>query len=146
MSEPARVLIIEDDADAAEVMKVSLKSQGYSVVVATDPQQGYAQARECKPGVIILDVMFGKGEQAVGFEWAVKFRQDAALAAVPILMVTAVNIKHPGFRFSPETDQEYLPVDDFVDKPAQPQELLRKVQALLKMKTSKWKDWPRKPQ
>jgi CheY-like chemotaxis protein len=100
MESEARILVVEDDADAAEAMN--------------------------------------------GFDYAVKIRQDRELAATPILMITAVNVRHPGFGFYPESDGEYLPVDDFIDKPAQPRELAEKVRRLLAQKTSKWKDWPDK--
>ncbi len=144
MNEQAKILIIEDDMDTAEAMKVTLESQGYSTSIVPDPETGFSRAKEWKPNLIVLDVMFGRGEKARGFEWAVRLKQDTALAPVPILMVTAINIRHPGFKFSPEADQEYLPVDEFIDKPAQPGELIEKTRALLAAGTSKWKDWPRK--
>ncbi len=144
MAEAATVLIVEDDPDAAEVMKVTLEAQGYRVTTAPDPDQGLRQAREARPDVIVLDVMFGRSEEARGLEYAVKVRQDRGLAPIPILMVTAVNVRRPGFDFSPDTDEEYLPVDAFIDKPAQPKELVAKVRELLAMKESRWKDWPRR--
>lgn len=142
MGVQAKVLIIEDDPDTAEAMRITLEAQEHHVVMASDPVQGLETARKEKPDVIILDVMFGKKEESKGFDYAVKMRQDKTVAPIPILMITAVNIRHPGFNFSPDTDEEYLPVDDFIDKPAQPKELVQKVQNLLDMKTSKWKDWP----
>jgi CheY-like chemotaxis protein len=72
-------------------------------------------------------------------------RQDKALAHIPILMVTAVNVKYKQFQFSPDKDGKYLPVDDFIDKPAQPDELLEKVEKLVDQKTSKWANWPNPP-
>jgi DNA-binding response OmpR family regulator len=144
MESEARILVVEDDADAAEAMKVALEAQGWKVDTAADPDRGLEQAKRSRPQVIILDVMFGAREQTKGFDYAVKIRQDRELAATPILMITAVNVRHPGFGFYPESDGEYLPVDDFIDKPAQPRELAEKVRRLLAQKTSKWKDWPDK--
>lgn len=68
---------------------------------------------------------------------------DKELVAIPILMITAVNSKY-AFSFSPETDGKYLPVDDFVDKPVQPDELINRVEKLLEQKTSVWINWPDK--
>jgi DNA-binding response OmpR family regulator len=144
MSEKAKIFIIEDDPDAAEVMKVTLQARDYQVLISSDPQKGFDRAKQAKPNLIILDVMFGKEEMAKGFDYAVKMKQDKDLASIPILMVTAVNIRHPGFKFSPDTDAEYLPVDDFIDKPAQPSELVEKVERLLEQRVSKWRAWPRK--
>ena len=44
-----------------------------------------------KPDLVILDVMFGEEEKIKGFDYAVKMKQDKALAPIPILMLTAVN-------------------------------------------------------
>ncbi|UCF96963.1 MAG: response regulator [Spirochaetaceae bacterium] len=144
MNKKATIFIIEDDPDAAEVMKVTLQAKDYKVLTASEPEKGFAKAKQAKPDLIILDVMFGKQETAKGFDYAVKMKQDKDLAAIPILMVTAVNIRHPGFKFSPETDMEYLPVDDFIDKPAQPRDLVEKVEKLLEQKVSRWRAWPQK--
>ena len=62
--------------------------------------------------------------------------------SIPILMVTSVNIRRPGYKFSPDTDGEYLPVDDFIDKPAKPENLVKKVAKLLEQKVSRWANWP----
>lgn len=136
------VLIIEDDQDTVEAMKLTLESQDYIVNVSYDPEDGFSKALSEEPSVIILDVMFGKDEKSSGFECALKMKQSPELAKIPILMVTAINIHHPNFGFSPDTDEEYLPVDDFIDKPAQPKDLLEKVARLASGKVSKWKNWP----
>jgi DNA-binding response OmpR family regulator len=144
MDTKTKILVIEDDPDAAEVMKVTLQAKNYQVITAQDPEKGYNKAKQTKPNLIVLDVMFGAQEKTKGFDYAIKMKQDKDLASIPILMVTAVNIRHPGFRFAPETDEEYLPVDDFIDKPAQPRALVEKVEKLLEQGVSKWRSWPRK--
>lgn len=106
MDEKAKIFIIEDDPDAAEVMKVTLQARNYQVITVSDPAKGFNKAKQAKPNLIILDVMFGKQEMTRGFDCAVKMKQDTDLV-------------------------EYLPVDDFIDKPAQPSELVEKVEKLL---------------
>ena len=86
--------------------------------------------------------MFGGAGEKKGFDYAVKLKQEKVLAPIPILMITSVNLQLPTYHFSPNTDGEYLPVDDFVDKPAPPEVLTEKVKTLLEMKTSKWENWP----
>ena len=141
MGTKAQILIIEDDLDTSEAMKLTLESQDYTVFTADNPKDGIEKARAEKPDLIILDVMFGRTEQAVGFDSAVEMKKDETLAPIPILMITAVNIRYPNFGFSPQADGDYLPVDEFVNKPADPEELISKVKALLKQKTSKWANW-----
>ena len=142
MSEASKILIVEDDSDTAEAMRMSLEAQGYRVTTSADVEEGFRKAAEMIPDVIVLDVMFGMKGETKGFDCAVKMRTHPALKAVPILMVTAVNVKNPGFNFSPEKDAEFLPVDDFIEKPAKPVELVQKVKNLLAQRISKWANWP----
>lgn len=144
MTEQPKILIIEDDIDMVEAMKITLEAKKYQVNTVFSPEEGFQKAKEEKPDLIILDVMFGSKKQTKGFDYAVKMRQDKMLAPIPILMVTAVNVQNPDFSFFPQSDGEYLPVDDFIDKPAQPEDLVQKVKKLLKMKISKWVNWPEK--
>jgi len=142
--EKAKILIIEDDPDMIEAMRVILEPQSYTIVTAFDPNEGYQKLKEEKPDLLILDVMFGSEQKTKGFDLALNIKKDKELAYIPILMITAVNVKYPKFGFSPDTDEEYLPVDDFIDKPVQPEELIKKVDQLLKQKISKWVNWPEK--
>ncbi len=139
-----KILIIEDDVDMVEAMRVILESRGHKVIACYHPDEGYEKAKEEKFDLIILDVMFGSRKRTQGFDYAVKFKQDKELAPIPILMVTAVNLQYPTFGFSPKSDNEFLPVDEFIDKPAQPEELVSKVEKLLQRKRSIWANWPEK--
>lgn len=139
MSEsPAQILIIDDDSDLVEAMRITLGSSNYDVIVVYDPEEGMQKAIEEKPDMIILDVMFGSKGESGGFQFAEKLRRDKSLARIPILMSTAINKTYPMLQFSPETDGGYLLVDDFINKPVQPEDLIKRVERLLKMKTSKW--------
>ena len=144
MNEQKMILIIEDDLDMVEAMKLMLEPAGHRLVAVDNPEQGFSLAKEQRPDLILLDVMFGSRQESQGFDYAVKFRQDKTLAAIPILMITSVNKRDVSFHFSPETDEKYLPVDGFMDKPAEPEDLALKVDALLKQKTSVWANWPDK--
>ncbi len=144
MRKGSKILIIDDDKDLVEAMKITLEAHKYKIKASYDPEKGFQIAKKEKPDMIILDVIFGSKQKTEGFDYALKIRQDKKLADIPVLMVTSVNRQYENMEFSPDTDNEYLPVDDFVDKPIQPKELVRKVEKLLEMKTSKWVNWPHK--
>ncbi len=144
MAEKSTILIIEDDRDLVEAMKITLKTNNYKVLTSYEPEKGFKLAKEKKPDLIILDVMFGNTEKTEGFDYALKIRQNKKISHTPILMSTSVNKEFPNMNFSPETDNEFLPVDDFINKPVQPNDLLQCVKKLLEMKRSKWADWPGK--
>ena len=144
MNENPIILLIEDDADLIAAMKIILETKNYQVITAYNPEEGNEKLRQERPDLIILDVMFGSKGESKGFDFAQKIRLNKQFAEIPILMLTAINAAKPFFNFSPDTDGEYLPVDYFLDKPVQSEELLHKVEYLLKQKTSKWRNWPQK--
>ncbi|MHB9154635.1 MAG: response regulator transcription factor [Endomicrobiales bacterium] len=142
--EKKKILIVEDDIDTVEAMRLMLEAKGYGIIAAFDYEDGLSKVRSEKPDLVILDVMLMLHDKT-GFDLAVEIRRDPSTAAIPVLMITSINSIAASFRFSPATDDEYLPVDEFIDKPAQPDELYAKVDRLLKMKTSGWVNWPDKP-
>ncbi len=132
------VLVIDDDSQMVEFVRRVLEAHSYQVHSAPSAEKGLKKVKELSPDLIILDVMLEtKGE---GFWTAQKLKStDAhseyrAYSHIPILMLTAINSKMK-FRYSPETDGEYLPVEDFVEKPVEPSELVKKVKNLLTLQT-----------
>jgi len=144
MNEKPRILIIDDDADLVAAMKRILESKGYRAIIAFDPDEGNEKLKLEIPDLIILDVMFGSKGESKGFNFAQTMRLNKKYASIPILMLTAINTEKPTFKFSPETDGEFLPVDSFLDKPVRSEDLLVKVEELLTQKNSKWQNWPEK--
>jgi CheY-like chemotaxis protein len=122
------ILIIDDDRELASTLKTVLEGQGYVVVLAVDSEEGIARARSRRPDLIILDVMMRTTGE--GIAAAQQIKHDKELQAIPIVMLTAVS-EETGFSFSPETDGEYLPVEKFMEKPVDPQELVRAVKRLI---------------
>jgi len=129
-----KILIIDDDPDISEAMRLILETADHEVAEARDGQSGLAKVKEFNPDLIILDVMMES--DSAGFHVAYQLRsadpnsEYAPYAKVPILMITAIGTQK-GMAFSPETDADFLPVDDFVEKPVRPDDLLNKVKKLL---------------
>jgi DNA-binding response OmpR family regulator len=127
-----KILIIEDDVDMAEAVRMPLEANGYEVVHALTGEKGLQKVKEVEPDLIILDVMMET--TTAGFQVSLKLRNPqpgseyAAYKDIPILMLTAIH-DTTSLRFGP--DEAYLPVDDFVEKPLMPDALLEKVAALL---------------
>ncbi len=117
------IAIIDDDPDILDASSLVLKSKGYNVITAKNPNDGYKIVKEKKPDLIILDVMMDEPDD--GFFLAQKFRKENI--TTPILMYTSVS-KAIGFEFG---KNEMVPVDDFVEKPISPDELVKKVETLL---------------
>lgn len=124
-----KILIVDDDPDIVEAMSLILETKGYQVASAADGAEGLKKAREFKPNLIILDVMMATDDE--GFQVSYQLKSDAELCKIPVLMVTSVS-EVTGFKYNPETDQEFLPVQGFIEKPIQPEVLLSRVAELLK--------------
>ncbi len=125
----ALIAIIDDDPDIIEATSLVLKSKGYDVISAGDPDEGFRIVAENNPDLIILDVMMDEPDD--GFFLAQKFRREEIFT--PILMYTSVS-KTIGFEYAAG---EMVPVDDFVEKPISPDQLVEKVENLLKKKVEK---------
>ncbi len=127
-----KILVIEDDVDMVTAIRMPLEANGYEVLAAATGEDGLQKVKEIEPDLIILDVMMET--TTAGFQVSLKLRDPdehseyAAYRHVPILMLTAIHTT-TSLRFGP--DEAYLPVDDFVDKPIDPDVLLAKVGALV---------------
>jgi len=124
-----RILIIDDDPDITEAMRIILENKGYQVRNALDGAAGMDRLREAKPDLIILDVMMRTSQE--GFQLSRDLKHNAQYKDIPILMLTGVQQK-TGLDFKPAAgDESWLPVEEFLDKPVKPQVLLEKVADLL---------------
>jgi DNA-binding response OmpR family regulator len=128
MSEKKSILIIDDDKDYAEALRIVLVNNGYDVDYALNIKDGRKAMEKNIPNLIILDVMMDKHTD--GFEFCYNLKHDEECRKIPVMMVTAVTEK-TGFKFSPETDGEYLQADDYVAKPIPVAELLSRVNKLI---------------
>ncbi len=126
------ILIIDDDPDMVEALSMPLEAHGYRVIHAANGELGLRMVKEQKPDLIILDVMMETITS--GFQVSLALRSPdpnseyAAYRDIPILMLTSIHSTTP-LRFGP--DQDYLPVDAFVDKPVDPDKLVAQVDMLV---------------
>jgi CheY-like chemotaxis protein len=129
----AKILMIDDDPDAITAIRIPLEANGYQFHVANSGDEGLEKVKEINPDLIILDVMMETTTE--GFQVSLKLRSPApdseyaAYRHTPILMLTSVHTTTP-LRFAP--DEDYLPVNAFLEKSADPDEVLAKVGELLK--------------
>lgn len=128
----AKILVIDDDPDTVLAVRMCLEEAGHKVLEARSGKEGLALLKRDRPDLIILDVMMETHTE--GFQLALKLRSSdptsefAAYSDIPILMLTAIHSTTP-LRFEPDID--YLPVELFVDKPIDPEDLIGKVDWVL---------------
>ena len=119
----AKIAVIDDDPDIVDATRILLESRGYEVVSAGTVDESLELVDTENPDLIILDVMLDEPDD--GFYLANKFRKKGFQK--PIIMLTSVS-RVLGYDFG---KNEMVPIDDFVEKPVPPAELLDKVEHYL---------------
>ena len=122
----AKILLVDDDPDFVSATKIVLETK-YEVVVASEGEEGIKKAREENPDLIILDVIMPVKD---GFSAAEQLKKDPQLSEIPIIMLTSYS-QQKGNTNIPVSKGMTLEAEDYVDKPVKPEELLKRVEALL---------------
>ena len=132
----AKILVVEDNSNIARVIQVALQAKGHEVSTAGSKEEGEAAAVANKPELMIVDVMMPKGTEGFHLVWKIRQMEDKALRGVPIIMATAIH-DTTELRFYPDQSDgtygpgEFLPVQGWIDKPINVEDLLGKVNNLL---------------
>jgi len=118
--EPYRILIVDDEEDAAEFHSANLRAAGLSTVIVTDPLDVSSQLVEFQPDVILMDVYM---PGCSGIELAMVIRQEEAFIAVPIVFLSRETDRMKQIAALGEGG------DDFFTKPVPPNELVPVISA-----------------
>lgn len=130
------ILVVDDDPDIVESLKMVLESAGYDVDTAGNVQEALAQVERAAPALILLDIMMPDGTEGFHFVWRLRNEYPEPTKDIPILVLTAIHATTQ-LRFYPEESDgtyqpgEFLPVQGFMDKPVEPSELLHKIAEVL---------------
>jgi CheY-like chemotaxis protein len=128
MSDKKKILLVDDDPDFVEAVKVIVESGGYDVRVAYDGKEGLEAVAEEKPDLIVLDVMM---PEMNGHEACAKLKADPATAKIPIILLTAVAERVTTSTYT-HRDMLESEAEDYMPKPVEPSELLELIKNWLK--------------
>lgn len=123
----SKILIVDDDPDLVEAVTMILESKDYDVIAAYGGIEGLEKAKAEEPDLIVLDVMMPDKD---GYAVCKELKADPKYGKIPILLLTAVVSKIPTTRYTQQMGLE-TEADDYVDKPVEPAELVRRVEVLL---------------
>ncbi|MDD5005485.1 MAG: response regulator [Candidatus Omnitrophica bacterium] len=117
-----KILVVDDEVQLVDMMKLRLEANNYDVIAAYDGQEGLDKARKEKPDLIILDLMLPKID---GYKVCRMLKFDEKYKKIPIIMFTA--------RAQAEDEKVGMEVgaDAYVTKPFEPQVLLGKIKELI---------------
>ena len=117
-----KILIVDDEPEAVELVEFNLKQAGFEVATAADGEAALKQAKAHLPALVVLDLMLPEID---GLEVCKLLRRDPTTAKIPIIMLTAK---------AAEIDRVLgleLGADDYVTKPFSPRELVLRVRKIL---------------
>ena len=115
----ARVLVIDDEAAIADVLRMLLEFRGHEVITADDGSRGYATAQRQAPDVIVLDLMMPVMD---GFTTLEALRSDERTATIPVVILSALSSNDVKQRCHD------MGVRAILQKPFKPEDLLRAIE------------------
>ncbi len=125
MAKKKRVLLVDDEVDFVEALRVRLEDSNYEVIVAYDGEEGLERAEREEPDLIILDIMLPK---IGGFDVCRKLKIDENFKNIPIIMLSAK------FQANDINFGMTMGADAYITKPLEPQVLLAKMRELFDKK------------
>jgi len=118
-----KILVVDDESDAVDLVEFNLKGAGFEVISAANGEEALQKAKGHLPDLVLLDLMLPEVD---GLEVCKRLRGDPATATIPIIMLTAK---------AAEIDRVLgleLGADDYITKPFSPRELILRVKNSLK--------------
>ena len=129
----AKILVIDDDPDFLDAITPILQSALYEVVTAASPEEGKKKIFDKKPDLILLDIMMDSLFDGFSLCHSIKTSKEfKEFKDTPIIFISAVKEK-TGSRFQFKGEEQGLTgPDDYIDKPVKPEDLLARIERLLK--------------
>ena len=121
--EAKKIVVIDDEIDLTELLKIELETEGYEVFTATDGKSGLALIRDTAPSLILLDVMMPVMN---GYETLQALKQDPQTRDIPVFLLTAIGEEdavNKGLTMG---------ASDYVLKPFHSELLLKRIEMTLK--------------
>lgn len=125
-----RIVLVEDDSDIAEILRVNLAREGFALDVFTRGDSALAAIRSLPPDLVLLDLMLPGLD---GLELCRMLKRDPKTSAIPLIMLTAKGT---------ETDRIVgleLGADDYIAKPFSPREVILRIKSVLRRQTEEEK-------
>ncbi len=124
------IVVVDDEQNLADNLVAILKNKGFDAKSADLSVAVIDDLVASPPDLVVLDVM-APDDPAAGFVIARKIRATEAIAKLPIIMLTAVNQALPADFSEKDIEDVWMPVQAFLEKPANPDILVSKINAIL---------------
>ena len=128
MAEQAKILVVDDDPVFVEATKAVLENKNYQVSTAYDGDEGLQKVKEERPDLIILDIIMPTKD---GFTVCEQLKGDPQFSEIPVIILTSFADSHQETNI-PVSAGLTLEAEDYVNKPVKPEDLLNRVEKVLK--------------
>lgn len=118
-----KILIVDDDPDIRDILKLTLSEENYEVIEAADGEEALKAIQSKAPSLVLLDYKIPKLD---GRQVCMRIKKDLLLSHLPIIMVTGKG------DISDKVDGIDAGADDYVVKPFEPKELLARIRMILR--------------
>ena len=117
------IMVVDDERDLVETIKLKLSAEGYDVIEAYDGQEALEKMRQKRPDLVLLDIMM---PQLNGYQVCREIKKDAKLKQIPVLMLTA-KVQESDKFWGLETG-----ADDYITKPFEFETLMDSIKKYVK--------------
>ena len=128
MARQAKILVVDDDSVFVQATKAVLESKNYQVSAAFDGDEGLQKVQDERPDLIILDIIMPTKD---GFTVCEQLKGDPQYSKIPVLILTSF-AERKGETSIPVSEGLTLEAEDYIDKPVSPDELLSRIEKMLK--------------
>lgn len=129
-----KILVVDDDKDVTEAMKIALEANGYEVDIASSGKEGLEKVKTFRPDLVLLDIMMDTITDGLHFSYTIKDGSNPEykeFANIPIIMVSSIESKQ-GIRIDKLADSDFIKAEHFLRKPVNPDTLIQKIKEVLK--------------
>ena len=123
-----RILVVEDDADEANLIKMILEPEGYEVALASNGKEGLEKVESDSPDLIVLDVMMPELD---GFAVCSQLKESPEYSHIPVILLTAVAQRISDTNY-PLDGVMRAGAEEYLEKPIKPEELIETVACMLR--------------
>ncbi len=122
MEKHKKILIVDDDENIIQTLKMRLEANGYKVFTASNGVEGLEQAKEVGPDLILLNIMMPRLD---GIMTTLKLKGTEQIRSIPVIIMTGIKEKEEMVL------ARHVGAADYITKPFEHDELLKKISKLL---------------
>lgn len=125
MVSPKKILIVDDDSDVVDLISLVLKTRGYNVYSAESGEECLKILKKKKPDLVILDIMMETITEGINICYEIK--NNPEYQNISVILISSID-KSMGFHI----DTEFMKADKFLDKPLEPENLIKNIENIFK--------------